>query len=680
MHHILFLQDLAVVMIVAALATILFRQFKQPVVLGYILAGLIIGPHTPPFAFISDENTINTLAELGVIFLMFSLGLEFSLKKLKEVGGTAIVAALFEITFMIWVGYEIGRLFGWSQMDCIFLGAIISISSTTIIIKALESLGKTKEKFAQMVFGILIIEDILAILIIALLSGFATTGELVLKDIGSIILNLSVFMGVLLIGGLILVPRLLNYVAKFKSNEMLLITVVGLCFGVSLVTVMLGYSVALGAFLIGAIVAEARQISKIENLMNPVKDLFSAVFFVSIGLLINPEVIVEYIIPVFVIAIVVIAGQVTSCSLGCFLAGNDTKTSVKVGMGLGQIGEFSFIIAALGLSLNVTSDFIYPIAVAVSAFTTLTTPYQIKSADKVSDLIERYAPKALLRTMEAYSLWINGYSKAGHNKIGRKILKKITLQITVNLLIVTGIFITFAFLQKNISTLIEEYLGGMESTKGVIWVAAIILSFPSLFAIWKKTQAAGMVIAELSTSGLKEPRRSLMTGVISKTIYIIGTVVLLFTIIIISSTLLPSSNVLILALFLIVIAGIFLYSSSVKFYAKAQSALQETFLMPADKDENTKHALLQHPVLKDIKLESIRIEPNTKGVNKLIAELELRSETGASIIGIERKGESFVNPKSDFEIGEGDMVLLLGNDVQISAAKEFLSMIPESKI
>ena len=677
MHDISFLQDLSVVMIVAALATILFRQFKQPVVLGYILAGLIIGPYTPPFALISDEKTINTLAELGVIFLMFSLGLEFSLRKLKEVGGTAIVAALFEITFMIWVGYQLGQLFGWSHMDCIFLGAIISISSTTIIVKALESLGKTKEKFAQMVFGILIIEDILAILIIALLSGFATAGEIVLKDIGSIILNLSVFMGVLLIGGLILVPRLINYVAKFKSNEMLLITVVGLCFGVSLVTVMLGYSVALGAFLIGAIVAEARQISKNENLMNPVRDLFSAVFFVSIGLLINPEVILEYIVPTMVIAVVVILGQIISCSFGCFIAGNDTKTSVKVGMGLGQIGEFSFIIAALGLSLGVTSDFIYPLAVAVSAFTTLTTPYQIKSSDRVSELLERIAPKALLRTMEAYSSWINGYTNSGHNKIGRKILKKITMQITVNLLIVTGIFITFVFLEKNISSLIEEYLGGLEFTKGIIWVAAIIFSFPSLFAIWKKTQAAGMVIAELSTAALKEPRKSLMIGVISKTIFIIGTVVLIFTIVIISSTLLPSSNVLILALFLILIAGIFLYSSSVKFYARAQSALQETFLQPADEDE--KHALLYHPVLKDIKLESVSLAPNTKGVNKLIAELELRSETGATIIGIERKGESIVNPKSDYELTEGDVVLLLGYDEQITAAKKFLNSVPDKK-
>ena len=226
MNHILFLQDLAIVMIVAAIATILFRQFKQPVVLGYIVAGVIIGPYTPLFDLISDKSNINTLAELGVIFLMFSLGLEFSLRKLREVGYTAFIAASIEIIIMIWAGYELGQLFGWNQMDSIFLGAIISISSTTIIIKTLESQGKTKEKFAQLIFGILIIEDILAILIIALLSGFATTGKIVVKDIGLIVLNLSVFMGILLLTGLIAVPRLLNYVAKFKSNEMLLITVV----------------------------------------------------------------------------------------------------------------------------------------------------------------------------------------------------------------------------------------------------------------------------------------------------------------------------------------------------------------------------------------------------------------------------------------------------------------------
>src|SRR5262245_48760826 len=246
MHGIAFLQDLAVVMIVAALVTILFHRLKQPVVLGYILAGVIIGPHTPPFPLIHDEETIKTLSELGIILLLFSLGLEFSLRKLKAVGGTAFIAAFLEILLMAWVGYEIGRLFGWTVMDSIFLGAMLSISSTTIIVKALAELGKTKEKFAQLIFGILIIEDILAIAMIALLSGIAMTGSLQLTDVGKTLGKLSLFLVVSLVAGLLMIPRLLGYVARFKSNEMLLITVLALCFGFSMLAEKLGYSVALG--------------------------------------------------------------------------------------------------------------------------------------------------------------------------------------------------------------------------------------------------------------------------------------------------------------------------------------------------------------------------------------------------------------------------------------------------
>ena len=403
MHQTSFLQDLAIVMSVAALATIIFRQLKQPVVLGYILAGVIIGPHTPPFALIADEHAIETLAELGIIFLMFALGLEFSLRKLRQVGATAFIAASLEILLMLLAGYGLGRAFGWNTMDSVFLGAILSISSTTIIIKALEGLGKTRERFASLIFGILIVEDILAIVLIALLSGFARTGEVEAQTIGMTILSLRSFLGILLVAGLIVVPRLLNYVARFKSDEMLLITVVGLCFGISLVTVKLGYSVALGAFLIGAIIAEARQIYKIETLMHPVRDLFSAVFFVSIGMLIDPALLAKYALPIFVITIVVVLGKVFTCALGSFVAGNDMRTSLRVGMGLAQIGEFSFIIASLGLTLKVTSDFIYPIAVAVSSLTTLLTPYLIKSSDGLVEWFDRVAPRPLFQAIDAYS-------------------------------------------------------------------------------------------------------------------------------------------------------------------------------------------------------------------------------------------------------------------------------------
>ncbi len=673
MDQILFLQDLAIVMIVAGIATILFRQFKQPVVLGYIVAGVIIGPFTPPFELISDKSNINTLAELGVIFLMFSLGLEFSLRKLREVGNTAFIAASVEIIIMIWAGYELGQLFGWNQMDCVFLGAIISISSTTIIVKTLESQGKKKEKFAQLIFGILIIEDILAILIIALLSGFAKTGEIVVKEIGSIVLNLSAFMGILLIVGLIAVPRLLNFVAKFKSNEMLLVTVAGLCFGVSLITVKLGYSVALGAFLIGAIVAEARQITKIGTLMFPVRDLFSAVFFVSIGLLINPAMILKFIFPVLIISAVVITGQVLSAALGCFISGKDMRTSVKVGMGLGQIGEFSFIIASLGLSLSVTSDFLYPIVVAVSALTTFSTPYLIKNSEKAYVLMDKITPSPLRRTMEVYNTWINEPSRVSHNMIGRKILRKISIQIGINLLIVTGIFITFVFLHENISSILQNYLGGIEVTKALLWIAAMIMSFPFLIAIWRKMQAAGMVVAELSTSSSAEPRKSMIKNVISKTFFAVGTVILIIIIILLSSTLLPSANALLLAVFLISVTGIFIYRGSVNIYAHAQSALKETFLQPPDPEPIAEHAVLQYPLLQDIRLESVNIKPESVGTKKLISELRLRTITGATIIGIERSGKSIVNPEADEELAAGDKLLLLGNDEQLKAAEVYLN-------
>lgn len=670
MHHILFLQDLAVVMTVAALATILFRQFKQPVVLGYILAGMVIGPHTPPFQLVSDPKTIETLAELGVIFLMFSLGLEFSLRKLKKVGGTAFIAASLEIILMVWAGYELGKLFGWGQMDSIFLGAILSISSTTIIIKALEGLGRTKEKFAELIFGILIVEDILAILMIALLSGFAVTGQFSVAEIGGTVLSLGAFLGALLVLGLIAVPRLLNYVAKFKSNEMLLVTVVGLCFAVSLITVKLGYSVALGAFLIGAVIAETRQINKIEVLMFPVRDLFSAVFFVSIGLLIDPSVILKYSVPIVIITAVVIIGKIITTGLGSFLAGNNTKTSLRIGMGLSQIGEFSFIIASLGLTLNVTSDFLYPIAVAVSALTTLSTPYLIKASDPLSLWIEKIVPASIKHNMDTYTEWVKNLGKGSKDNPGRKILRKVIMQILINLLLVTAVFLAAIFLNGRISEFLEMFLWGMEITKAIVWLAAMIVSFPSLFAIWKKMNALGMIISELTvTPDIDEAKTATKKSVVANSIFILGNLGLIAIIILLSSTLLPSFKLLILSLALISIAGYFLYRSSIKIYAAAQIAIKDTFAQKPDLPELSEKI---HPLLEDVKMETVDIS-QSKVIGKMISELRLRTETGASIIGIERKGNNIVNPEAYEELEPGDKVLLLGYPEQLEDAKKYLT-------
>lgn len=676
MHHLMFLQDLAIVMIVAGIATILFRQFKQPVVLGYIVAGVLIGPHTPPVQFIHDEETIKTLAELGVIFLMFALGLEFSFRKLQKVGVTAFIAASLEILLMIVAGYEIGRFFGWSQMDSIFLGAILSISSTTIIIKALEGLGKKNESFASIIIGILIVEDILAIVMIALLSGFATTGQFVAQEVGMTVLGLAAFLGTLLVVGLIAVPRLLNYVAKFKSDEMLLVTVVALCFGISLITVKLGYSVALGAFLIGAIIAESRHIFRIETLMLPVRDLFSAVFFVSIGLLIDPHLIIKYAWPIVIISTVVIVGKVFTCSLGCLVAGHDTRTSMQVGMGLAQIGEFSFIIAALGLSLGVTSDFIYPIAVAVSAITTLTTPYLMAVSDPVVNTFDRLAPKPLLRVLSNYSHWVGSISQQSQAGFERKILLKLGLQMGVNMLLVTGIFIGAGFIYRNYADNIPDLPGGANSEKAALWFVALLVSFPLLVAVWRKLEASAMVISEMSVNPAKAGDRTFaLQSIITNVITIVGTGVLVLIVLFLSSTLLPSWNVLLLVCAVVAICGFFFYRGSVKVYASAQSALRETFAEPADPHplhhaESTAPTL--PPLLREARLETVKLAQESQAAGKLIAELQLRPETGASIVGIERGGESIINPGPNEELAPGDEILLLGSSAQLEAAREML--------
>ncbi|RBP44475.1 transporter (CPA2 family) [Roseimicrobium gellanilyticum] len=669
MHHTL-LQDLAIVMMVAAIVTVIFRRLKQPVVLGYILAGVIIGPHTPPYALIEDKHTIETLSELGVIFLMFALGLEFSLRKLSKVGATALIGATMEIVLMVWVGYQIGRAFGWHTMDSVFLGAILAISSTTIIIKALEELGKTKESFAQLIFGILIVEDILAILMIAMLGAFATTGSLSAAEVGVTVGKLSAFLGVLLVAGLIIVPRLLNYVAKFKSNEMLLVTVTGLCLGVSMLAVKLEYSVALGAFLIGAIIAEARQIAKIEMLMHPVRDLFSAVFFVSIGLLIDPKVLWEHIGAISVISLAVVLGKVITCGLGTFVAGNDLRTSMRVGMGLAQIGEFSFIIAAFGLQKGVTSEFLYPIAVAVSAITTLLTPYLIRSSDTIVAWSEKVMPVSVSRALDAYTHWVGQLGKSGSRRSPSTFLKKWGWQIALNLLLIAGVFIGAFYARRFALERWPEAPGGDNALKGMVLLGAMLLSLPMIIAVVRKWQAFAMLLSEMSvTRKAAGERTAALRAVVQMIAFVAGCVALSIYILLLSSALLPSWNLLIVLALLLLVATLLLRRSFIRLHARAQVALVETFETPPAPHPHEESESKVHPLLREAQLDTITVSPTSTAAGKVIAELKLRTLTGASIVGIERSGENVINPGIDEEIKAGDSVLLIGTIAQIEKAK-----------
>src|SRR6266550_1147870 len=672
MHGIEFLQDLAVVMIVAGLVTVVFHRFKQPVVLGYILAGVIIGPHTPPFPLIHDENTINTLSELGVILLMFSLGLEFSLRKLKQVGTTAFIAAFLEILLMVWVGYEVGRLFRWSAMDSIFLGAMLSISSTTIIIKALAELGKSKEQFAELIFGILIIEDILAIVMIALLSGIAMTGSLQVSDVGATLAKLALFLVATVVVGLLAVPRLLGYVARFKSNEMLLITVLGLCFGCSLLAVKLGYSVALGAFVIGVVIAEAREIGRIEILTEPIRDMFSAIFFVAIGLMIDPATLLEHWLAVLVITLVVVIGKVVACSFGTFVAGNDSRTSLRVGMGLAQIGEFSFIIASLGLTLHVTSGFLYPIAVAVSGLTTLIAPYLIKSSDALVGVFDRTAPPLLKNYLDLYTRWVGALGQNGSGNVPFRFVRKLGWQIGLNVVLVTAIFIAAAYFRRRLPEVWPHLPGGDNGVKALLWLGAMLFSLPILIAIFRKMQALSMLLSEVSvTRAAAAGQTAMLRAIVSNTILALGCTALVLLILMLSSTILPSWNVF-LVLALIAIAGaILLRRSAIRIYAKGQVALRETLSQPPAPRHSTPSPALPS-LLSAASLRSIMISPGSPVAGKLIGELRLRSETGASVVGIERDGSSVLNPGPDEELRPGDSVLLLGSGEQLRTAAVLL--------
>jgi CPA2 family monovalent cation:H+ antiporter-2 len=577
MHAISFIQDLAVIMLVAGVVTVLFHRLKQPVVLGYIVAGFIIGPHTPPVGLIHDEDTIKTLAELGVIFLMFCLGLEFSLRKLFKVGATAFIAAFLEITLMIWIGYEIGQFFGWKTMDSLFLGAILAISSTTIIVKALNDLKMKNQRFAQLIFGVLIVEDILGIGIIALLSGIAVSGTVSSGEVFSTVGKLSLFMIVALVIGILLVPRLLAYVATFESNEMLLITVLGLCFGFCLLVVKLEYSMVLGAFLIGAIMAESRQLVKIERLIEPIRDMFSAIFFVAIGLMIDPAILLDYAWPIAVITVAVVLGKILSCGIGAFIAGNDGKTSLRVGMGLSQIGEFSFIIAALGMTLQVTSDFLYPVAVAVSAITTLLTPYLIRSADPLSHKLGSIMPTRVARVFGMYGEWLRSIQPQGKGALLAAMIRKILLQVGVNLALVVAIFFCGGYFAERIGEYLNEWISETGQQKAWIWGAALLVSLPFLIAAYRKLKALSMLLAEMGVKPEMAGRHTeRVRRVIAEVIPLLSLLVIFLLLAALSASILPTSELLLLIVVVAAVVAAVLWRWFIRVHTRMQIALLET--------------------------------------------------------------------------------------------------------
>jgi CPA2 family monovalent cation:H+ antiporter-2 len=580
MHEIGFIRDLAMVMLVAGATTILFQRLRQPVLLGYILAGVLIGPHTPG-VLVGDPQTIDDISNLGVVLLMFTLGLEFSVRKLREVGIGVLAVAVAEVGLMLWIGYGIGGLFGWTGMDALFIGAIISLSSTMVATRTLAESGQRYQPFAQLVVGLLVAEDMLAIVMLTMLTAVAIGGSVQAETAFSLIGHLGLFVVVGMILGLLLLPRLVDYVAGFGRDETLLVSVLGICFGASLLAAWMGFSVALGAFLAGAVVAESRSVGRVLHLVEPLRDMFAALFFVAIGLRIDPAMLLQYALPALLIALSLIVGKTLACSLGIFVIGHDARTALRSGLGMAQIGEFSFVIATLGLSLGVISDFIYPIAVAVSVVCMAVSPYLNRSADELANGLRRVTPRSVRLLATSYSGWLENLKPVNENAAIAAMFRRLLWHIGINVLLVVSLFIIGAYVNAHNWSWFSELGINRDMRHTLIWACALFLSLPMLIAIYRKAEALGMLLAEL---GIRERFAGSYTqairNVLARIIPLSTLLALAVLVSALGSAILPPRGIALSLVVLGVVLAVVLWRSLVKMHARLQAALKETLEKP----------------------------------------------------------------------------------------------------
>ncbi|RYG01247.1 MAG: cation:proton antiporter, partial [Chitinophagaceae bacterium] len=493
--------DLGLILGAGAVMTIIFKWLKQPVILGYLLAGLLVGPNFSLFPTITDHDDIEVWAEIGVIFLLFSLGLEFSFKKLLKVGGAASVTALVKVVFMLAAGFLVGKLLGWSSTDSIFLGGILCISSTAIIIRAFEELNVKGQKYASLVFGVLVVEDIVAVILLVLLSTLGVSSQFAGQEMLISIAKLIFYLVVWFVAGIFFLPSLLKLIGKFLNDETLLVTALALCIAMVFLATSAGFSPALGAFIIGSILAETTQAERIEHLTKSVKDLFGAVFFVSVGMLIDPRMLALYAWPVILITVITILGKVFSTTLGAIISGQGLKTSVQAGMSLAPIGEFSFIIATLGVTLKVTSHFLYPIAVAVSALTAFATPYLIHLAEPLYKWTDKILPARAKAAIIRYSSGSQNIQVASD---WQKLLRAKVLNIILHSTIITAIIVLSSnYLISAIEATMHGYNWGNQLAAFItllallpfLWALAVKRVYTEeTFRVWTERRYRGSVI------------------------------------------------------------------------------------------------------------------------------------------------------------------------------------------
>ncbi len=671
-----FLKALAVVLCVAAVTTVVFQRLKQPVILGYLLAGLIVGPHLP-VPLVADTGIVHMLSELGVILLMFSLGLEFSFRKLLAVGPVAGITAVIQCSLMVWLGFATGRLFGWSTAESIFTGGAIAISSTTIIAKAFDEQG-IKGRLRELVVGVLVVEDLIAILLMASLTALYTGHELSAGDLALTAARLLAFLVALVAVGLFTVPRAVRAIVKLQRPETTVIASVGICFAIALIAQAFGYSVALGAFIAGSLVAESGHDKEIEHRVEPVRDVFAAVFFVSVGMMIDPKLVAEHWAAVLVLTLVVVAGKLVSVGAGAFLTGNGVRTSVKAGMSLAQIGEFSFIIASLGLTLGVVRPFLYPVAVAVSAITTLVTPWLIKGSEPASRFIDRKLPHPLQTFAALYGSWLERLRTAP-----RSVTPGANIRRTFTLLALDAALLAFVVIGTALAA--SELVGWLGRVLGLdpglarvlVLAGAAAVALPFCIGIVRLAQRLGSTLAQqaLPQSGAGKldlgaaPRRMLVVALQLACLLAVGVPLVTVT-----QPFLPGFQGAALLLVLTVVLGFAFWRSAANLQghvrAGAQAIVEALAAQTHTKDEQLSglHELLPgigEPV-------PVIVGEQSAAAGKTLAELDLRGVTGATVLAIRRAGADVVMPGPKDVLQAGDVIALGGTHEAIDAARALL--------
>lgn len=654
-------QDLALILVVAGFVTLIFKKLKQPLVLGYIVAGFLVSPHMSYTMSVVDKDDIQTWADIGVIFLLFSLGLDFSIKKILKMGASPIIAACTIIFSMMLLGVIVGHSFGWKEMDCIFLGGMVAMSSTTIIYKAFSDMGLTQQGFASTVMSVLILEDILAIVMMVMLSTVASGNSPDGVQLLGSIMKIGFFLVLWFVVGLFAIPLFLRSVRKILNSETLLIVSLGFCCLMAVISTQVGFSAAFGAFIMGSILAETVEADKIIRLVDPVKNLFGAIFFVSVGMLVKPDVIVQYAIPILLLVITILVGQALFGTLGYLLGGQTLKNAMRCGFSMAQVGEFAFIIATLGKSLGVISEFLYPVVVAVSVITTFLTPYMIRAAEPCYNVLVKHLPKRWVRRL-THIQTNNAGESASTNNLWKVLMKKMIFNTLIyGILSAAVIAIMFSAALPICRNLSIKWTGSHWIGNAVCGFLTILFIAPFLRSIVMKQNHSEAFKALWTDRRIN--RLPLTATILARVL------IALSFIFYICNYLTRFKNALMIA----VAVGLLILILLSRWLKKRSITLERLFIqnlqsrdIEAQKQGKKKPLFANHLIDRDIHIANLELPDDSLWAGKTLYSLKLRNRFGVHISSILRGSKHINIPNGGTILFPGDKLQAIGNDEQLT--------------